>query len=194
MLQDRWPPIYDTQDLEQTIQKIQKNIFEGNYSSFYATDSRQDSSLCQGSIIEFVSAIPVIDEEGTPSILSDHNLWLVIGNTCDISRNIDVVSFTNLIPIYSMQKISQKELSLLTRYNQYRKFYIPNIDELVPSPSALVADFTIIVTTHKDALNNKAKILRNMSFDGWLLLHSCLVRYLARDDGRHDNTKHIQSK
>jgi hypothetical protein len=45
------------------------------------------------------------------------------------------------------------------------------------------------VPLHRAALRgDDTHVVARMSRLGWVLLHSCLVRFLARDDGRFDPT------
>ena len=42
------------------------------------------------------------------------------------------------------------------------------------------------MTVHKSVFPEHARVVARMQYAAWVLLHSCLVRFLARDDGRHE--------
>jgi len=70
----------------------------------------------------------------------------------------------------------------LVRYRNYKQFYVPawSADN---NGRWHVAEFTHPVTAHKTGLN-RATVARRLPFAGWLLFHSCVVRFLARNDRR----------
>ena len=70
-------------------------------------------------------------------------------------------------------------------YRLSRAFYVPDWRGTRPEP-VLAADFLRPVALHKGAIGNQATVVGRVSQLGWMLLHACLVRFLARDDGRFD--------
>lgn len=182
----RWPPAYDANDLEKSIKEL---ISPRNFpNNFYQIPSRSDfNDLCQGDIVNFNSSVPLIWEDGEVVEYQDFEHWLVVGNTCDISRSVDSVPFTNIIPIIQ-EDLNAENSALATESQTYkasRRFYLPSWDAESAKQFNL-ADFTLLTTIHKEAIRSQALVVARLTYTGWLLLHSCLVRYLARDDGRYD--------
>jgi hypothetical protein len=149
--------------------------------------------ICQGDVVLLESEVPVILDDGKPSII-DHpeRHWLVIGNTCDFERSLDDVRWTQMVPIANLgwlAELGQGQLAAARRYTQARRFYVPPWS--AESESRLnVADLLLPVSVDKRALQAAAGVtgvLRaRMSRAAWILLNACLVRFLARDDGRYD--------
>ena len=48
------------------------------------------------------------------------------------------------------------------------------------------ADLSTPAAARKAALLQHGNVVARLSRQGWVLLHSCLVRFLCRDDGRFD--------
>lgn len=97
------------------------------------------------------------------------------------------VAYTQTVPLIVLGEaatVGASRVAQLRCYDAFRGFYVP------PWPSGdelhRLADFTRPVTLHKDAAPAHAKVVARMQRPAWVLLHSCLVRFLARDDGRHD--------
>ena len=118
----------------------------------------------------------------------DFQHWLVVGNTCDFDREVSEVRYTQLVPIWELgdlKGVPAAELAAFTRYQYARRFFVP------PWPGASrvlrYADFLTPIGVEKDAVTDHAKIVARLSLEGWILLHSCLVRFLCRDDGRFDD-------
>lgn len=88
-----------------------------------------------------------------------------------------------LLPVKS--DLTAEQLRVLRRYEYYKQFYIPpwadDQDQL-----HRLADFMQLVTIEKAAFHKSAKLVARLQFPAWALLHACIVRYLARDDGRFD--------
>lgn len=182
MSQERWPPIYDAKDLAETIQKMSST--SSLSSNFYSSEILDYS--CQGDIVEFESAQPYIAKDGSPAIIDEFFYWLVIGNSCDLSRSLDENLYTQVVPIVlvnSTEKTKSKRKDFLS-YKYSRQFYLPPWDN-ANSEQLFFADFTRATTIDKRALS-KDITLATLNQNSWYLLHSCLVRYLARDDGRFD--------
>jgi len=189
MTTERWPPVYDAKELATTINKlVDSNQLKSHFFDYHS----HDLGPCQGDIIWLATnQIPVLDEIGQPSIYEDDfcsGYWMIVGNTCDIARNINNVEWTQIIPLLDLgtdNEINNNELAALMRYRHSRRFYVPAWSNEV-SGHHFVADFLKPVTIHKTALFEVAEIKAKLSYYGWMLLHSCLVRFLARDDGRFD--------
>lgn len=181
---ERWPPIYDARDLASQIHEL---VISGRLEKeFY--DLQGEPVLCQGDIFRLVAPLPVIDELGEATALDDVEYWMAIGNTCDFSRSIEDVCWTQLIPIFDLTElsaVSAQDLHKLRTYQPFRKFYVPpwRSDLL---GRLLVVDFTRPIAVHKKAIFDVATLERRLSHYAWILFHSCLIRFLARDDGRLD--------
>jgi hypothetical protein len=78
------------------------------------------------------------------------------------------------------------QLSAARRYTQARKFYVP------PWSAAAerhlhIADLLLPVAIDKRVFQGRdATLQARMGRGAWVLLNACLVRFLARDDGRYD--------
>ncbi len=184
----RWPPVYDFGELAEYIQILARA--DDLAATFWSLAELRDERLpamCQGDVVELVAGAPVLGEDGQPGVLEDVEHWLVIGNTCDLDRPIDKVPWTQLVPLVdlgSAEELDASRLSQLMRYDAYRGFYVP------PWPGGddhhRLADFLRPVALHRGAVGTLAKSVARMREHSWVLLHSCLVRFLAQDDGRHD--------
>lgn len=179
---ERWPPVYDPDDLQNTIRKIAE-ARDDLTTVFYGSIS-EGGPVCQGDVLEFTSPVPLIDETGAAVADGEVDYWLVIGNTCDFSRPVEDIPWTQVVPIEEISKgLTPEYRKDLQSYRLSRLFFVP------PWPGServLVADFLRPVTMHKRVPGSAAHVVARMSFDAWILLHSCLVRFLARDDGRFD--------
>lgn len=181
---ERWPPIYDADDLAATIAKVAGKHAS---SSLYAT-SVAGPPVCQGDVVELPAGLPVLDEAGEPLVLGPPFVfWLVIGNTCDYARSRDEAAWTQVVPVYELQPLDQVQPEVLAAFSSYqysRRFFLP------PWPGAAsslrYADFLTPVGVDKVAMTAKARVVARLTREGWILLHSCLVRFLCRDDGRFD--------
>jgi len=198
---ERWPPIYDADDLARTIADLaSRDELEGQFYQL----GRRGPSFCQGDIVRLESAVPAIGPDGEPILLADSKstnrrwwgllrprpaaiqFWLVIGNTCDLARSLADVSWTQLVPIFDIAargNLGSDQLAAVKSFRTSRRFYIPPWSEAV-RPLVHVAELLLPVACHKRALDSAATVEARMSRYGWVLLHSCLVRFLARDDGR----------
>lgn len=180
---ERWPPIYDASDLEAII----RDLSERGQLDLQFFSSIPADRVCQGDVVRLPSSIPLIHEDGQPAITGDCIYWMVIGNTCDIDRDIDTVSWSQIVPlnVFQANDLADEDLAALRRYRYSRRFYIPPWAAHV-NEQHFVADFLRPVTIHKNALLHVAQVETKLSYVAWILLHSCLVRFLARDDGRFD--------
>ena len=131
--------------------------------------------------------MPVFDETGEPALDSDVQHWLVIGNTCDFAREVTSVSWTQLVPVVSHGAQTNLPADLndhLRRYKLSRQFFVPRWDKTIPD-DVYYADFLRPVALHKTAISHLSVRARKRRA-GWMLLHCCLVRVLAREDRRFD--------
>lgn len=188
---ERWPPTYDAEELAQQILALagSEAIAEDFYVKPKSTAADADvPPWCQGDVIHLDCDVPLIDEDGEPGAVESDAKWLLIGNTCDTTRDIATVRYTQLVPLVDLGSsvdIGKNELSSLRRYNQFRSFYVP---PWTSTGHHFAADFLRPVALDRAALGG-AKRLARLSFRSWILLHSCLVRFFARDDGRHEADK-----
>ncbi len=184
MNEDRWPPVYDFESLLEQIEKLQSR--DDLFNHYYSISPQ--SNYFQGDIIELSAEFPFITNEG--NIAVDEvpiRFWIIIGNTCDLSLPGSRCKFSNIIPLETLEhNIPETVLESLKKYEIYKKFFIPTWDESI-SQNGFVADFTKITTIEKKVISPETNIkIKEMNQLSWVLLHSCFVRYLARDDGRHD--------
>jgi hypothetical protein len=181
---ETWPPVYDFDELQG---QIRSRVATGQiFQSFYTSGSLIEPALCQGDIIELDSDFPFIDQNRGISLIEGLNYWIILGNTCDLYREIRDCSNTQICPLRPLPfDAPTNAVSELQNYKPYRKFYIPC---WTPSKTLLgyIADLTLICTVEKLCLIQHVSVLARMEKIPWLILHSCLVRYLARSDGRHD--------
>lgn len=180
MIENRWPVTYDIEGLKQQIVDIKNNI---DTALFYNYKEKQLSILCQGDIFELDIYFPYIDDNGE-AVGDKEQMWVLIGNTCDMQRDIKDLEFTQIAPLSLLSDEDFKDntniLEDLKNYQSYKKFYFQNFNK-----THYILDFTKICTIHKQALYGVKKT-KELTFESWVLFHCCLVRYLARDDGRHD--------
>ncbi len=178
----RWPPVYDAEDLAEEIREL---AAAEDFDARFWTLRAIDGTPCQGDVVQLAAEVPLLDETGGPWAADDGiEHWLLIGNTCDFVRDLDKVPYTQLAPIVDVGKASLNEVRDFRSYLHSRRFYLP------PWPSGdehhRFADFTRPVTIDKRAFGSHARVVARMDHAAWVLLHSCLIRFLARDDGRFD--------
>jgi hypothetical protein len=190
---ERWPPVYDAEDLVREIKRLTDH--PDLASAFY--EWRRDQSttapadVCQGDIVSLASDVPVILQDGQPATV-DHpdGTWLVVGNTCDFDRELTDVRWTQLVPVISLGStaaLSAPELAATRKYTQSRSFYTPPWSARVEH-TVHVADLLRPVGVDKRALQGAdplGVVQARASRAAWILLNACLVRFLARDDGRY---------
>lgn len=179
----RWPPVYDADGLARVIDDLAgAPDFDAR---FWELRPWSASEVCQGDVVELDSAVPLIDENGEPAATNDCLHWLVVGNTCDFARPVESVPWTLIVPTVDIgEGVDARALSTFRGYRYSRRFYVP------PWPRGdrchRFGDFTRTVALHKTAFAGPARPVARMQLAAWVLLHSCLIRFLARDDGRHD--------
>lgn len=180
----RWPPIYDAEDLKRQISELASRDDLG--AVLFERDLERGGPACQGDVLRFEAGIPVLDEDANPAVMGDTEYWLLTGNTCDFARSVSEVPWTQVVPLVSVgTSLPPGSLAALRRYRTNRRFYIPPWPRS-PDAEHRVADLLTPVALHKSALGAHARVVARLSFLGWVLLHACLIRFLARDDGRFD--------
>ena len=141
--------------------------------------------MCQGDVVRLPCALPYIDESGAPAATEvESEFWLIIGNTCDFDRDIATIEWTQVVPIDGRAP-SPTQLDSFLKYKPSRTFYLPPWEQPVDDKH-FTADLSTPATVHKQAILGHGKVVARLSRQGWVLLHSCLVRFLCRDDGRFD--------
>jgi hypothetical protein len=176
---ERWPPTYDAADLAAQISELA--VHGRNFFSALP----DDGSFCQGDVLHLRGDFPYIDSGGRAAVLEelDVEFWLLLSNSCDLNRELSDVRWAQLVPLFDVAA-NDVELRALRSYEYSRRFYVP--DWWPESARHFVADLTMPVTVDRLALENVARPMAHLSHVSWILLHSCLVRFLARDDGRFD--------
>lgn len=174
----RWPVVYDSVSLKEQIKRIKDKSEAFYQSSFFTQDI-----LCQGDVIHLEKDFLHFNESGKPALLENPTkYWVVLGNTCDLQRELTDIKYTQIIPLQEINNdIDPLILSNLKEYQSFKKFFYQEINDKI-----YMIDFTEVTTIHKDALIS-AKKIKELSYLSWLLFHCCLIRYLARDDGRNDS-------
>ena len=142
--------------------------------------------VCQGDIVELAADVPVIDKDGMPCVLEHPGgVWLVVGNSCDFvplarERSVDATRsagglWGRRLPRGSGTQAVHDIAGLLRA----------SVDRRGRRP-CFVADFLRPVTVDKRVFaHGHAKVLARLTRAAWILLNACLVRFLARDDGRY---------
>ena len=174
-----WPAVYDEEGLVATIREAISAV--ANRGDFYASTAG-GPAFCQGDIIRFESGAPVIDENGLAAEVGSFRYWLLLADTCDIDRTIADATWIWMVPVNERPNGTDAELDALRSYRLFRLFYLPRWPD---APDAtLVADLTNAVSLHKRALQTRMELVGRLSRAGWVLLHACVVRFLARGDNR----------
>ena len=182
----RWPAIHDSKSLRAGIDEILNSAdFDAR---FYDLQSHADPAVCQGDVVELVAPAPLLDEDGQPiatDVVFAH--WLVIGNTCDFDRGAEAVPTTQIVPLVKIApELSPAEVKELRQYKYSRRFYVPAWPGC-PDRGHRLADFVHPVAIDRRAFREDcARVVARMQFPAWALFHACIVRFLARDDGRLD--------
>lgn len=182
---ERWPPVYDAEQLTAQIKDL---AARGDLIKKFYVNAPERVAWCQGDVIALPKEVPVLRADGA-AVAESEGLaaWLLLSNTCDLDRSLDRVPWAQAVPIFELggrEDVSDVELQALRRYSQSRRFYVPDWLESEKYTHRF-ADLTMPVTVAREALEGAARLAR-LSLAGWVLLHSCLVRFLARDDGRFD--------
>jgi hypothetical protein len=191
--EDRWPPVYDLDDLVAEIKRLteHRDIATAFYEWRRDRSIEQPSDVCQGDLISLASDVPVIHRDGQPATVDhpDHH-WLVVGNTCDFDRKVEDVPWTQLVPVISLgaaTDLTATQIAAARKYTQSRSFFVPPWNADVEQ-DVYVADLLRPVGVDKRALQGAEAtgvVHARISRAAWILLNACLVRFLARDDGRY---------
>ncbi len=186
----RWPPIYDFEELGRQIKSL---IDDGSifYQFFAPYINKNEKAFFQGDIISLKNNPVYIDGDGDVSIIDDeYNYWVILGNTCDLSRSIpineasSIPQLTQVSPLIPVPHDTPGNvLYNFKKYKFFKRVFIPRWDN---EEKDFYIDLTIINSIERQCLINHSEVLARLNFKTWLLLHSCLVRYIARDDGRND--------
>lgn len=182
----RWEPVYDAESLTKEIARLATAVQDQSYPFYQLTIN--GPSFCQGDIVELNVDVPCIDEDGEPAALTPPSpFWMLVGNTCDHAREIAHVPWTQAVPLETRARTGTPAALLreMLEYKHARRFHVPTWPNGGDSAAIFSADFLRMVPVHRNAL--KAGMLRaRLTKEAWYLLHACLIRFLARDDGRED--------
>jgi hypothetical protein len=179
---ERWPTAYDFNDLQSQI----KDIVKSDYLDNFYTKNMDKNSLFQGDIIQLDKKFVYLNKDGKFEAGSFSDYYMILGNSCDFDRSLSEIPFTNITPLHMIETTTPKDiLSGLKNFQNYKRMYIPTFS----GDNEYYIDFTKIMTVSKEFLKNQdiSKIKKaELTFASWVLLHSCIIRYFARDDGRND--------
>lgn len=180
---ERWPPAYDAAEV---VQQIKDLAARGELFKKFYSNTASPVPFCQGDIVRLPAEFPHIAADGSAAVLEEtsYTYWLLLTNTCDLHRSMTSVRWAQLVPMTELRDLTDVERLTFQRYNYSRQFFLPPW-----SPDSLVgfaADFTSPVTIERIALVGLAKVEARLDYPGWALLSACLLRFLARDDGRFD--------
>lgn len=179
-----WPPTHDAQELAEQIRRLTGTPdFE---SEFYGSKRDGHPEWCQGDVIELESRIPMIGPDGKPTTdAAETKWWLLLGNSCDMDRDLDEHPETHMVPVRRYDE-DAADLTRVTadfrHFRPYKTFYLPCWSASMTGLYA--ADFTNPVTVSREGLRH-ARLCARMRQWSWVLLYSCVVRFLARGDGRN---------
>lgn len=185
----RWPPVYDADDLVAQIKELTtKPDFETVFYE-YRLDraARPVTDVCQGDVVTLASHVPVIGDDGQPGTISNATgMWMVLGNTCDFERDRHDGRWTQVAPLVDLggPDVGQTLRDALRKYSQFRRFYVPPWSD-GSEHRYHVVELPLMVSIDKEALLSVATVRARLSRPAWILLNACLVRFLARDDGRY---------
>jgi hypothetical protein len=176
-----WPPVYDFETLESQIKQC---VNTGSLFDEFYLPYQLGTELCQGDIIQLDNEIPFIDKDGEINAIRSAGYCIVLGNSCDLSREKKTVPFTQICPLFRIEPdISDEKLNKLKKYEPYRKFYLPTW-EYDNRVLGYLADFTITCSIDRCVIET-AIISARMQFLSWIIFNSCILRYLARADKRY---------
>lgn len=172
----RIPTVYDADGLDKQIETLALRLRGDHFFEL----TKFDPEPCQGDVLMLDAPVPVLDESGTPVEDDAARFWMVLSNTCDFAR--DNVLWSQIVPLEEAPR-DAAAIAKHAAYKHSRRFLVP------PWPGqerSFVADLLRPVTIDKRAIGTTAQIVGRMTEPAWILLHSCLVRFLARSDGRFD--------
>lgn len=189
MREDRWPPVYDADDLAREIQVLtERPDFETAFYEWRLDRGMQSPvDVCQGDVVTLASEVPAIGEDGQPgTVPNPTGMWLVLGNTCDFDRDVTDCRWTQMAPLVDLSgpNVDPGLRDALRRYTQFRRFYVPPWSDAVERRWH-AAELPLVVAVDKRAFPSAITVHARLSRAAWILLNACLVRFLARDDGRY---------
>jgi hypothetical protein len=185
----RWPPVYDAEELVAQIRDLTSRAdFEARFYEWRLDrNSEAVSDVCQGDVVELASDVPVIGDDGLPGVISNKTqMWMVLGNTCDFDRDLDDCRWTQIAPLVDLggPEPDPTLRDVLRKYSLARRFYVPPWTDRAEH-SYHVVELPLLVAVDKRAFTQAARVQARLSRAAWILLNACLVRSLARDDGRY---------
>lgn len=120
--ESRWPPIYDFDQLTNTI----REIVASGPAAKRLYDPMAQVSFFQGDVIKLESELPFIGANGAAQVQDAPPFWAVLGNTCDFDK--DDIPFTQVVPVWDLgpdKDIPEPMLITFRRYRYYTQFYFP---------------------------------------------------------------------
>ncbi len=196
MFEERWPVAYDADEVMAQIRKLtgRADIESEFYEWRKEAAVSELGSVCQGDVVQLPTSIPVIHSDGKAKSIQHRGAhrWLVIGNTCDFTRDLNDAPYTQLVPIVEVGTVQDVNTSVLDAFKKYthaRRFYVPSWSSM-SEHRIWYADLMIPVAVSKRVFGfcgggRSAEAEARLSRPAWILLHTCLIRFLARDDGRY---------
>ncbi len=183
-MNERWPPIYDYAELLATIKDLIKN--DRLTSQFFESKLDTEKSFFQGDILHLRAPFAYLNQDAQAEAIDENSgYWLLLSNSCDLDRKLDEVPWAQIVPIELFDDLPKEEIEKYKSYQLSRAFYIPEWSGDVAGQHG-IADFCRPVTISREGISAHATVVARLTRYSWILLHSCLVRYLARDDGRRD--------
>lgn len=181
---EAWKPVYDQQELTNTISRLRDD--ESFFSNFFLRSSQvAQNHERQGDILSLSSYIPFIGKGGVVKRSSGkQKYWMVLGNTCDNDRDINDAPYLQLTPVFELPELTRDQLQIWKKYSTFRYFYLPAWSKELEAEH-FFADLTRPVHIPKLVAREVGGIEAILDHTSWVLLNACLVRYLARADGRN---------
>lgn len=179
-----WPAAYDDVELAENIRRLVES--DRLWSEFWLAPAIH-SDVCQGDVFELGARRPFLTADAMPAADSEScQFWMVIGNTCDLDRDASEVPWTAVAPVRTLGRwdaLEEGERNALVKYQYGRQFFVPAWPGRSPD-EGLIVNLLEIVTIDRQVFAGLSPVAR-MEFPGWVLFHSCVVRYHARADRRH---------
>lgn len=183
---NRWDPVYDAEGLTREIARLAIGFQREDFAFFDLTMG--GGPYCQGDIVELGQPVPCIDEDGVAAAREAPSpFWMLVGNSCDHHRSLTEVEWTQAVPLEARPRASAAPSIIreMSEYKHARKFLVPTWPGSAHANNIYVADFLRMVSVHRGALK-ETMLHARMSEAAWYLLHACIIRFLARGDGRMD--------
>ncbi len=175
-----WKSAVDESELASQVESLAK---DGRFSKNFFWIHHAHKDIFQGDVLRMPSRLPFLNAEGKPQAESNDRLfWLMLGNTCDLSRSIEDCRYVAMAPIIQDLDLT-RNLHAHKTYSLSRFFYLPawpgsQVDHQL-------ADFTRLVHIDRTALH-KATVVGRLNRQSWYLLNLCLVRFFTRSDRRDE--------